>query len=147
MTISNVTKIKMTEKRPTKEFIATEKSLKAVWEMMETISEYYDVEDLEEAFGCYTLADAILLFPLEDFINLFRAYEEKRKIIHVGDEIEWKTVDPTKPHVGIAVAVNDDNIEVLTYSAASDCFTKASLIPNKVTKTGRHFAELFKEES
>lgn len=143
MKITNVTEVKMTEERPTKEAAD-------VWKMMKTISAYYDVEDHEEAFGCYILADAINSYTLEEFTKLFEAYEEKRKIIHVGDEIEWETVDPTKPHVGIVMTISDDNIKVLTYNVTFECFTKASINPNKVTKTGRcfaDFAELFKEES
>lgn len=143
MKITNVTEVKMTEERPSKEF--------TVWKMMETIGEFYDLEDLEEAFGCYTLADAICSYSLEDFTKAFEAYEKERKIIHVGDEVKWgpSRVDRLE-YCGVVIAICDGYYTVLTNSGSEGSyFYTRAVMANDPTlhKTGSRFSISAKEES
>lgn len=143
MKITNVTEVKMTEERATKE-------VADIWKMMETISEHYDVEDLEEAFGCCTLADAICSYSLGDFIKTFEAYEKERKIIHVGDEVKWAASPRFDPTCGVVIAICDGYYTVLTNGGGNGgYFYTRSVIAGDPTlcKTGSKFPISAKEES
>lgn len=129
---------------------SNEKKESDVWKMMETISEFYDVEDLEEAFGCCALADAICSYSLEDFIKTFEAYEKERKIIHVGDEVKWAASPRFDPTCGVVIAICDGYYTVLTNSGGEGgYFYTRAVMTNDPTlrKTGSRFPISAKEES
>lgn len=126
-------------------------STERLWEIMSTIAEDYDLEDLQEAFGTEFIADAISMYSLEIFVELFERYEPERNKIHVGDEIEWgrpHIVKGEKPcQTGVVVAVKRPYYRVLTtggssYTWNSFYVTCVPIDDPSVHRTGMRFREV-----
>ena len=153
--------IKITENvrpyEPTKKgHVKTTISAEYLWEIMTTIAEDYDLDDLELAFGTEFIADAIPMYSLDAFVEAFEKYEPERKRIHVGDEVEWGTAYSTievspgvwtkgdQRQTGVVVSIDSPFYKVLTTSGRGDSFyvIRIHFDDRNVRKTGNRFGDL-----
>lgn len=128
----------------------TETSTDINWFMMQTVAEY-NADELQAAFGYDHLADAIERLTYDEFHDMYKDYEDRKreeaKKIHVGDEIMWNQISLISNAAvykrGIVTEILTTEYRVLTADRLHG-FIYAMVHKNSPTlrKTGRHFDDI-----
>ena len=118
-----------------------EEGRKEAWDLARRIvtqgSDTYTGSEYDSVFGSHN-ANTIFGMPADDALALDKKYQEDKKALHVGDEVEFTTdLSPIKGY--ITNLVSPEIVRILTKKHGT--FT---ISPEKCKKTGNHSDEIEK---
>ena len=120
---------------------AKEKGREEAWDLARRIvtsgDGCYSIVEANEAFGEMN----ILRTPVEEVLAMDKEYQEKKKALHVGDEVEFgfKAISNKKYRGYIINFVSPNTVRVLTKEVGT-----VRIEPEDCEKTGRHSDEIEK---